>query len=80
MGATFSEPVTPATTTGIFCIMLIPIDKLSLLHAPQDVINVVRHVVNQINGKVNPVKIRMGAVQFKMVGLVFTTNKGKEWE
>ena len=78
MGASFSEPVAPATTLGMFCIMLIPLNKLSLLHAPKDVIDVVRHVVNQINGRVNPVKIRMGAVQFKMVGLVFTTNKGKE--
>ena len=45
MGASFSEPVAPATTPGIFCIMLIPLDKLSLLHAPKDVIDVVRHVV-----------------------------------
>ena len=80
MGASFSEPVAPATTLGMFCIMLIPLNKLSLLHAPKDVIDVVRHVVNQINGKVNPVKIRMGAVQFKMVGHVFTTNNRKYGE
>ena len=78
MGASFSEPVAPATTLGMFCIMLIPFHKLSLLHAPEDVIDVVRHVVNQINGTVIPVKIKMGAVQFKMVGRVFDTNNGKE--
>ena len=78
MGASFSEPVAPATTLGMFCIMLIPLHTLSLLHAPKDVIDVVRHVVNQINGKVNPVKTKMGVVQFKMVGRVFDTNNGKE--
>ena len=74
----FSEPVPPATTLGMFCIILCPWDKLGLLHAPNDVISVVRNVVNQINGKVTPVKTKMGAVQFTMVGRLFDTNNGKQ--
>lgn len=84
MGAEFSQPVSPAKDLGMFCLIFCPWDKVRLLHAPAAVVAVVRRVVNQINSIQNrsdmqtPEKEKLGAVQFTMVGNLFTTNNGKE--
>ena len=85
MKSDFSKAVPPATTLGMFCVIFCPWNKIRLLHAPTDVVNVVRSVVDKINGikkASGPVKTsekeKLGAINFTMDGNLFQELNSKE--
>ena len=68
-------PVEMKHNLGIFCLSLRTSDKIELIHAPPVVVDCVRRVANEVNGRglitrndnfETPSKDKLGALQFKM--------------
>ena len=85
MGNNIAMPVKSNPDLGMFCISLRPFHKIELIHAPPMVAACVRRVANEVNGLCErkdkfetPSKDKLGALQFSMSALLFTTNNGKE--
>ena len=87
MGAEFSSPVhrgpTAETRGAVFCVLLCPYDKVRILHAPQEVEDLVVRVTKSIDSRGGavqlPSKEKLGATQIKMAsGWLFTTGNGKQ--
>ena len=81
MGGTYSEPVpNMKDSSGYVCVILCSYDKARLLHAPQEVKEVISRIIKDIyqDNTVSGGEHKHGLLQFQLPGSPFTLNAGKE--